>query len=172
MKNSKVKFKLHTPDTKSGLYVAPSAVIIGEVTLAQKSSVWPNSVLRGDVDKIVVGKRSNIQDGTVIHTSPELPVLVGNNVTIGHRAIIHGSKVKDNSLIGMGAILLDGSEVGENTIIAAGSVVPENKKLKSGKVYMGIPATVSRSITDQEKEMINDRAVEYEKLAANYVSEG
>ncbi len=167
----KIDLKLNrlSPDSTRGLYVAGTAVLIGSVKLKSKSSVWPNCVLRGDVEKIVIGKRTNIQDAAIIHTSPGFPTVIGNDVTVGHGAIIHGTEIRDNSLIGMGAVLLDGCKIGKNTIVAAGAVVPENKRLKSGKVYMGTPAVAVRTITGKEKTMIKSRAVEYVHLATAYL---
>ncbi|MEA3505945.1 MAG: gamma carbonic anhydrase family protein [Elusimicrobiota bacterium] len=158
-------FKGIFPEIAQNCYVAPSAVIIGRVKIAEKASVWPGSVLRGDVERIEIKEKSNIQDGAVIHTSPGYPVLIESGVTVGHRVILHGTHIKSSALIGMGAILLDGSVVNKESIVAAGSLVPEGKTVESGWLYMGTPAVKKRELKDSEKAMIFKRAQEYVQLA-------
>lgn len=158
-------FKGISPEIAKNSYIAPSAVVIGRVKISKKASLWPGSVLRGDVERIEVKEESNIQDGTVIHTSPEYPVLIDKGVTVGHGVILHGTQIKSSVLIGMGAILLDGSVVKKESIVAAGSLVPEGKILESGWLYMGTPAVKKRRLKDSEKAMIFKRAQEYVHLA-------
>jgi carbonic anhydrase/acetyltransferase-like protein (isoleucine patch superfamily) len=158
----------HEPDISQGVYIAESAEVIGKVILNSNVSIWPNAVLRGDVEHILIEKNSNVQDGVLIHTNFDMPTVLGENVTVGHGAILHGCRIADNCLIGMGAILLDGSEIGEYTIIAAGSVVSEGKKLDGNSVYMGTPARRVRDITPEEKELIKKRALEYIEFSKLY----
>ncbi len=162
------KFQNYTPELPLSAYVAEEALLIGKVRLGEHSSVWPGAVLRGDVEEIIIGNKTNIQDGTVIHTNYNLPSLVGSSVTVGHGVMLHGCSVKSFCLIGMGASLLDGSSIGEYGILGAGSVVPEGKDLEGGFVYMGIPAVKKRIVTADEKEFIKKRAEEYVLLGGEY----
>ncbi len=162
------KFQDYTPQLPPSAYVAGEALLIGRVKLGEKSSIWPGAVLRGDVEEIIIGDKTNIQDGTVIHTNYDLPSLIGSSVTVGHNVVLHGCRVGEFCLVGMGAVLLDGSSIGEYGIVGAGSVVPEGKNLEGGFVYMGIPAVKKRRITDPEKELIKKRADEYVMLAGSY----
>ncbi|MDA3793379.1 MAG: gamma carbonic anhydrase family protein [Elusimicrobia bacterium] len=161
----KKDYRAATPDIAKNTYIARSAAIIGRVKISEKSSIWPGAVIRGDIEQIEIKESSNIQDGVLIHTSPDFPVIIEKNVTVGHGAVLHGCKIKSNVLIGMGAILLDGAVVEEETIVAAGSLVPEGKILQSGWLYMGSPAVKKREINDTQKEMIIKRAQEYIELA-------
>lgn len=134
----------------NGHFIAENATIIGCVRLRDQSSVWFNSVLRGDNDWLEVGERSNIQDGSILHTDPGIPLIVGNGVTVGHRAMLHGCAVGDNSLIGIGSILLNGSVVGRNCIVGAHSLLPEGREFPEGTLIMGSPARVARDLNNQE----------------------
>lgn len=149
-------------------FIAESADVIGDVTIGRNSSVWYGSVLRGDEQAITIGKNTNIQDGSVVHIGWDTPTEIGNNVTIGHKAIIHGCKIGDNTLIGMGAIILNDAEIGEFTIIGAGSLVPQGKKIPSGVLALGSPAKVIRELTEAEKEDIVKSAVDYVQSANNH----
>lgn len=162
------KFEKHKPELDPDSYVSVDALVIGKVKLGKNASVWPKAVLRGDIEKIVIGENSNIQDGVLIHTNFNLPTVIGKNVTVGHGVILHGCRVSDFCLIGMGAILLDASEVGEYAIIGSGALVPERKKLEGGGVYMGVPAKRMRDITPAERNFIEKRASEYIELAEEY----
>lgn len=158
-------FNGDSPVIEKNAYIAETAELIGRVTIKEGASVWPQSVLRGDVEEIRVGRRTNIQDGTIIHTNYNLPVIIGDGVTVGHRVVLHGCVLGAYCLIGMGAIILDGAVVPEWTLIAAGALVPERKKLESGLLYMGVPAKPVRKISDDEKELIRKRAEEYVYLS-------
>lgn len=133
-----------------GHFVADNATIIGSVRLKDRSSIWFNCVLRGDNDWLEVGERSNIQDGCILHTDPGIPLLIGNNVTVGHRVMLHGCQVGDNSLIGIGSTLLNGSVIGKNCIVGAHSLVTEGKEFPDGSLILGSPARVSRELSDEE----------------------
>ncbi len=145
-------------------YLSENATIIGDVTMGDQCSVWFQAVVRGDVHYIKIGNKVNIQDGAVIHaTYQKSPTTIGNNVSIGHRAIVHGCTIHDNVLVGMGAIVMDNVVVEENVLIAAGAVVLENTRLESGFVYAGIPAKKVKPLTPELfKDMI-------ERIANNYI---
>jgi len=145
-------------------YIAPNATIVGDVVMGNQCSIWFNAVLRGDVNIIRMGNKVNVQDGAVIHcTYQKAGTIIGNNVSIGHNAIVHGCVIQDNVLIGMGAIVMDNAEVGSNSIIAAGAVVLENTKIEPGSIYAGVPA---KKVKDISQEMISG---EINRIADNYV---
>jgi len=135
-------------------FIHPAAVVLGDVTLGARASVWPTAVIRADSDRIVVGADCNIQDGAVLHADPGLPTVLGERVSVGHRAIVHGSTVEDDCLIGMGAILLNGVHVGRGSLVAAGAVCREGMRIPAGSVVVGIPARVARQATSEIGERI------------------
>lgn len=149
-------------------FISDTSVILGEIKIGKNSSVWSNAVLRGDIERIEIGNFSNIQDGVVLHTSLGLPVIIGNNVTVGHGAILHGCEIADNCLIGMGAIILDGTYIASEVIIAAGALVPEDKKINQSGVYMGIPTKKIRDLNKEEQDLIDRRSIDYVELAKLY----
>lgn len=159
------------PSFGSNCKIAPNATIVGHVKMGEDCSVWFNAVLRGDVNTITMGNRVNVQDGAVIHcTYQNLPArqagtktTIGNNVSIGHNAIVHGCTIHDNVLVGMGSIVMDNVEIGSNTIIAAGAVVLENTKVESGCIYAGVPA---KKVKEISKEKISG---EIDRIANNYL---
>jgi carbonic anhydrase/acetyltransferase-like protein (isoleucine patch superfamily) len=142
-------------------WVAPGASVIGNVTLKKNVSIWFGAVLRGDHDPIVIGENSNVQDHAVLHTDPGVPLEIGADVTIGHRAMIHGAIVGDLSLIGIGAILLNGARIGRGCIIGAGALVTEGKTIPDGSLALGAPARVVRQVTAEEQEMLAASARHY-----------
>ena len=144
-------------------YVHESAVVIGNVTLGHDASVWPTAVLRGDVDAIVIGDETNVQDGAVVHVDPGFPVRVGNRVTIGHRAVIHGCTIEDDCLIGIGAIVLNGAVIGTGSMVGAGAVVRENMIVPPGSLVLGVPAKVVRPVNDEQRDRIAHGAKAYVK---------
>ena len=160
-----LKIGLSKTDTT---FIAHSADIVGNVKLGKDVTVWYNTTLRGDINTIEIGDGSNVQDGTTVHVGYVEPVVVGKNCTIGHGVILHGTRVHDNCLIGMGAILLNGSVIEENTIVAAGSLVPQNKVLKGGALYMGSPAKYVRDLTPEDIEKIKKNGEEYVHLGQIY----
>lgn len=163
------KFKGILPEIHKSCYVAKSAEIIGEVVLEQDVSVWFGAVIRADDNKIHIGKGSNIQDNCILHSSiNEGNIFIGEKVTVGHGAILHGCKINNNSLIGMGAIILDGAEIGENTIIGAGSLITSNKNIPSGVLCMGSPAKLVRKLTQEEIHSINESAKHYINIISEY----
>jgi carbonic anhydrase/acetyltransferase-like protein (isoleucine patch superfamily) len=149
-------------------FVHPQAVVIGNVTLGARVSVWPTAVLRGDSDTIVVGDDSNVQDGTIIHADNNIPTTIGKRVGIGHRAIVHGSTIEDDCLIAMGAILLNGCHVGTGSIIGAGAVCTEGMKIPPNSLALGVPARVIRETTAEERERIQNTVKSYLELQENH----
>ena len=143
------------------LFVAPNAAVIGAVELGEDSSVWYGAVLRGDTEPIRIGARSNIQDGTVVHTDDGYPTTIGDNVTVGHNVVLHGCTVKDGCTIGMGAILLNGSRVGANSLVAAGALLPEGREYPSDSLIMGVPGRAVRELTDEERARVAEGAEVY-----------
>ena len=165
-------FSLRLPRISPRTYVAPGARIIGAVTLGEGASVWPNCVLRADIEDIIIGEDTNIQDLSVVHVEHGLPAIIGRGVTIGHRAVIHACTVEDNCLIGMGAILLDGCLIRKNSLVAAGSVVPPGKQYPEGSLIMGIPGVVKRALTPEEIEHNVLSAKNYREYWEAYVGKG
>ena len=152
------------PEIPSDCFVAENATIVGEVTMGSSCSVWFNAVIRGDVHYIKIGNKVNIQDGAVIHaTYQKSPTNIGNNVSIGHNAIVHGCTIQDNVLIGMGSIIMDDCIVESNSIIAAGAVVTKNTRVEAGSIYAGVPA---KKVKDISEELISG---EIDRIANNYV---
>ncbi|MFG6497051.1 gamma carbonic anhydrase family protein [Fictibacillus sp. UD] len=156
------------PKVHSTSYCAPGSHIIGDVILEEQTTVWFNAVLRGDNDLIQVGKSSNVQDGAIIHVDEGYPVMIGENVTIGHHAILHGCTVKDNALVGMSAVILNGAVIGEGAIVAAGALVPEGKVVEPGTMVAGVPAKTIRNVDDRLSEMITAGAKHYADKGVSY----
>jgi len=166
-----------TPTVDDSVYVDPSAVIIGDVSLGKDCSVWPHVVIRGDMHKITIGERCSIQDNSVLHITHDShfdpggwPLTIGNEVTIGHRAVLHGCTLGNRILVGIGAIVMDGALVEDEVIIGAGTLVPPGKKLESGFVYVGSPCKQARPISDKEREFFSYGAGNYVKLKNRYLS--
>ncbi len=156
------------PKIDETAFIADSVDVVGQVTIGKNANIWYGTVLRADDNYITVGENTNIQDGSVVHISEGFPTIIGNNVTVGHKAIIHGCEIGDNTLIGMGAIVLDGAKVGEFTLLGAGSLVPPGKEIPSGVLAMGSPAKVIRELSEVEKENLTKSALKYVKLANNH----
>ena len=143
-------------------WVAPNATIIGDVTLEKNSSIWFNAVLRGDIESIYIGEGSNIQDGSILHTDPGYPLRVGRNVTIGHLVMLHGCTIGDNSLIGIGAVILNNVKIGKNCIIGAKALITENKEIPDDSLVVGVPGKVIREVTEEEKKAMFNNAKHYQ----------
>jgi carbonic anhydrase/acetyltransferase-like protein (isoleucine patch superfamily) len=158
-------FKGVFPRIAAGVYLAPGSVVIGDVVIGADSSVWFNAVIRGDVAPIRIGERSNVQDGAVLHVDSGTPCIVGNEVTIGHAAIVHGTTVGDGVTIGMGAVVLSRSKIGAEAIIAAAALVPEDAVVTSGALMMGVPARQKRSLSDAERAASRENALRYVRNA-------
>ena len=155
------QFEDRTPSLPEEYYVADSASVIGDVTLRNQTSIWFGAVLRGDIEPITIGERSNIQDNSVVHTSHGKPVVVGNSTTVGHQVTLHACTVGDNCLIGMGAILLDGCSVGNNCIIGAGALVKQNQTIPDGSMAVGSHARVIRQLSPEQITEISKNADRY-----------
>jgi carbonic anhydrase/acetyltransferase-like protein (isoleucine patch superfamily) len=168
-----------TPQLGAGVFVDSSAVVLGDVQLGDDCSVWPLAVIRGDMHHIRIGARSSVQDGSVLHIThagpfnPDgYPLLIGDEVTIGHKVTLHGCTLGNRILVGMGSIVMDGAVVEDEVVIGAGSLVPPGKRLTSGHLYVGSPVRQARPLTDKERAYFAYSAANYVKLAALHLSEG
>lgn len=159
------------PTIHETCFVAETASVIGNVVMQEKSSLWYGVVARGDYNDVYIGKGTNIQDGSVVHIAYHHPTIIGDYVTVGHRAVVHGCTIGDRVLVGMGAIILNGAVIGNNCIIAAGSLVPENKEIPPGVLAMGTPAKVVRELTEEEIDGIMRSAEDYMGFAQDYKKE-
>ncbi len=154
------------PSVAETAWVAPSADVVGAVELQDESSVWYTAVLRADYDPIVLGRRSNLQDGVVVHTDVGRPASIGSGVSVGHRAVLHGCTIGDDCLIGMGAVVLNGAVIGEGSLVAAGAVVQEGAVIPPRSLVAGVPGKVRRELSDADVERIRRNAEVYVELAA------
>ncbi len=168
-------FKNITPTVADSAYVDEAAVVIGDLHIGEQSSVWPGTVIRGDVNYIRIGSCTNIQDGSVLHvtaTSDDHPkgftLIIGNDVTVGHGAILHACTIEDACLVGMGATILDGAILRKNTLLAAGSLVPPGKELEGGYLWMGSPAKKVRPLSEKEMQFFCQSSKKYALLSAQY----
>ncbi|KAI3349441.1 gamma carbonic anhydrase family protein [Clostridium botulinum] len=158
-------FLNNSPNISESVYISETSVIIGEVVIKENSNIWFGAVLRGDEQSIFIGSETNIQENVVIHGDGDNNVIVGNGVTIGHGAIIHGCEIGDNVLIGMGAIILNGAKISKNSIVAAGSLITQNKEFEDGSLILGNPAKVIRKLTQEEIQANKESSLTYVKLA-------
>lgn len=165
-------FEEHRPRVGEGAYLAPGSTLVGDVRLGERASVWFGAVLRADGDAIEVGAESNVQDGCVLHTDPGHPVRLGARVTVGHRAVVHGAVVEDESLVGMGSVLLNGCVIGRGSMVAAGAVVLEGTVVPPGSLVAGVPAKVRRDLTAEEQEGLRRSAATYVDLARRHRASG
>ena len=152
------------PEIDADAWVAPGATVVGAVTIGPASSVWYAAVLRGDGDRIDVGARTNIQDGCVLHADPGVPLTLGDGISVGHRAVLHGCTVGDDTLVGMGAVVLNGARIGPRCLVAAGALVLEGVEIPAQSLVAGAPAKVRRPLTDDEVERLRANAATYERL--------
>ncbi|MBC8097650.1 MAG: gamma carbonic anhydrase family protein, partial [Akkermansiaceae bacterium] len=159
-------FLRQEPKLGQGVYIARGAVVLGDVQLGDFSSVWYNAVLRGDINRIVVGHHTNIQDNAVLHLADDFPCALGNYVTVGHSAVVHACEVGDEVLVGMGAIILDGAVIGEQSIIGARALVTQGMKIPPGSMVLGSPAKVVRPLTEKERASLKHWADKYVQNAA------
>jgi carbonic anhydrase/acetyltransferase-like protein (isoleucine patch superfamily) len=148
--------------------ILPGTQIVGDIEIDENSSIWYNAVLRGDSGKIKVGKNSNVQDNCTIHSTEGYNIKIGENVSVGHGAILHGCEIQDNVIVGMGAIILNGAKINKNSIVGAGSLVTEHKEFLEGSLILGSPAKVVRPLVPEEFETITDNADTYVKLSKQY----
>ena len=157
-----------TPQVAASAWVADNAQVIGNVVLAEDSSVWFGVTLRGDTETITVGRGSNIQDGSVLHADVGFPMTVGENVTVGHQVMLHGCSIGDGSLIGIGAVVLNGAKIGKHCLVGAGSLVTEGKEFPDGSMILGSPARVAKTLTPEQIEGLRMSAKHYTDNAARY----
>ena len=161
-------FEKNVPEVHPEAWVASNASIIGKVKLEKNSSIWFNAVLRGDIEPITIGENSNIQDGSVIHTDPGFPLNVGKGVTVGHMVMLHGCKISDDSLIGIGSVILNNAKIGKNCIIGANTLITENKIIPDNSLVVGSPGRVIRKVTKDEVKAIIDNAKHYVANSKKY----
>lgn len=171
-------FKGKYPVLATGVYVDPSAVIVGDIEIGEDSSVWPLVAARGDVNHIRIGARTNVQDGSILHVTRTgyddphgFPLLIGDDVTVGHQVMLHGCTVGNRILIGMSAVIMDGAVVEDDVIIGGGSLVPPGKRLESGYLYVGSPVKKTRPLTEEEKSFLVKSAANYVLLKNDYLAE-
>ncbi|WP_315114330.1 gamma carbonic anhydrase family protein [uncultured Clostridium sp.] len=162
------KIKDREPKIHKSCFVAETSHVIGDVTLEEGVNLWFGSVLRGDTNNIIIGKNTNIQDNSVLHVDKNHPLIIEENVTVGHGAILHGCNIGSNSLIGMGSIVLDGAVIGKHTLVAAGSLVPQGKVIPDGVLCIGSPVKVIRELTEEEKTNLTQSALNYVELSKAY----
>ena len=165
-------YRGRTPKIAGSAYIDPAAVVIGDVSIGEHSSVWPCTVIRGDVHWIRIGARTNLQDGSVLHVMRgEYPLLIGDNVTVGHNVVLHGCTIESRVLVGMGSVVLNGAKVGEGSIIAAGTLVPERTVIPPGSLFMGHPGKFRRALTAEDQQTIDAYAARYVEYAQSYKAE-
>jgi carbonic anhydrase/acetyltransferase-like protein (isoleucine patch superfamily) len=149
-------------------WIAPNAAVIGKVRLEKNASVWWSATIRGDTDLIIIGENSNVQDGSVLHTDPGLVLRIGKNVTIGHLVMLHGCEIGDNTLVGIGSVILNRSKIGKNCLVGANTFIPENKEIPDGSMVLGSPGRVVRKLTEEEIANLGRGAVSYMNRWKNY----
>ena len=179
MKNTALRpHREHTPKLGERVMLDPTAVVIGDVEIGDDSSIWPMTVIRGDMHRIRIGKRTSIQDGSILHISHAssynpggYPLTIGDDVTVGHAAKLHGCTIGNRVLVGIGAIVMDGAVVEDEVVIGAGTLVPPGKTLESGYLYVGSPAKKARPLTDSEREYFTYSSVNYAKLKDVHIEE-
>jgi carbonic anhydrase/acetyltransferase-like protein (isoleucine patch superfamily) len=160
------------PKVAASAFIDPSAQVIGDVVVGERSSIWPNASVRGDVNYIRIGDDSNVQDNSALHVdSGGFPLLIGNRVTAGHSVVLHGCTVEDDCVICIGAIVLNGAKIGQGSVVAAGALVPEGMEIPPGSMVMGVPAKVKRQVTEQEQERFKLNAEHYVELRQIYREE-
>ena len=165
------KFRGIAPRIAVSAYVDPSAQIIGDVTIGERSSIWPNASIRGDVGPIVIGEETSIQDNCALHLDDGFPLIIGNRVTVGHSVTLHGCVIEDGALIGIGSTILNGARVGAGAVVAAGSLVPENMQVPPATLVMGVPAKPRRSVSAEEQARFGEGVKHYVEKAQLYKDE-
>jgi carbonic anhydrase/acetyltransferase-like protein (isoleucine patch superfamily) len=164
-------FRGISPTVAPSAYVDPGAHVIGDVVIGEQSSIWPTATLRGDIEPIRVGAQTNIQEGAIIHTDQGFPATIGDRVTVGHAAVVHGCTIEDDSMIGIGAIVLTAAKVGRGAVVAAGALVPEGMQVPPDTLVMGTPAKPRRTVTSDEKERFRKGVANYAERAGIFKQE-
>ena len=154
-------FEKNVPEVHADAWVASNATLIGKVKLEKNSSIWFNAVLRGDIELITIGENSNIQDGSVLHTDPGYKLNVGKGVTVGHKVMLHGCQIADDTLIGIGSVILNNAKIGKNCIVGANSLITENKIIPDNSLVVGSPGKILRKVTEEEIKAIHENAKHY-----------
>jgi carbonic anhydrase/acetyltransferase-like protein (isoleucine patch superfamily) len=170
MKVSIAPFKGVWPQVDESVFLADGVRILGDVRIADSAGIWFNSVVRGDENSIRIGRFTNIQDNTTIHVQDTYSCTVGDYVTVGHNSLLHGCRIANNCIIGMGSVIMNGVEIGENCIVGAGSLITENKVIPANSLVVGSPARVIRKLEPEQIESIRESALHYQKMAAEYVA--
>ena len=166
-----LSYKKISPKIQKDVFIAPGSYVVGDVEIGSKSNIWFNAIIRGDVEKIRIGRNTNIQDLTMVHcTTNGFGTKIGSNVTIGHNCVIHDCKIEDNSLIGMSSTILDGAVLNKNSMLGAGSLLTQGKIIKSGELWAGKPAKFLRKLTSNEKKFFIKSAKRYYKLSQEYLA--
>ncbi|MHB8156777.1 MAG: gamma carbonic anhydrase family protein [Desulfocucumaceae bacterium] len=150
-----------SPDIGDQVFIAPGAKIVGKVKIGFQSSIWYNTIVRGDADRVIIGSSTNIQDNCTLHQDPGFPLIVGDRVSVGHNCILHGCEIEDDTLVGMGAVVLNGAKIGAKSVIGAGSLVVQGMEVPPGHLVMGLPARIIRPLTEEE-------SVKYRAMADKY----
>lgn len=163
------EYDQHSPEIGDGVFVAPSADVIGQVVIGDHASIWFNAVVRGDTDRIYIGAGSNVQDNAVVHTDPGIQVRIGENVTIGHCAMVHGCTIGDNSLIGINAVILNHARIGRNCLIGANALVPEGMEIPDNSMVLGTPAKIVRTLDEAAVAGLAQSAAGYRDKAAAFI---
>lgn len=166
-----IAYKGVQPKIDESVFLAPSATVVGDVTIGEGSSVWFNAVVRGDFQPIKIGKNCNVQDNATVHVMTNETTTIGDEVSIGHNAIVHARKIGNNCLIGMGSIILGYVDIGDNVVIGAGTMITQNKKIPSNSLVYGEPAQIVRALRDDEIEALRQSALNYTEVAKNYRAE-
>jgi len=161
-----------TPQVAASAFIAAGAVVVGAAQLGEESSIWFNSVVRADINRIIIGAQSNVQDGCVLHVSDDFACIIGDRVSIGHRAVVHACKVHDEVLVGMGAIILDGAVIGARSIVAAGALVTKGMEVPEGSLVLGCPAKVVRALTPEEQHANQRLALKYVESSRRFLAMG
>ena len=159
------------PQIEQDVFIAEGSKIIGDVYIKSGASIWFNTIVRGDLGPIKIGKKTNIQENSTLHIDADSPLIIGDNVTVGHNSVLHGCTINNNCIIGMGAVILNNANIGKNTIIGAGALIPENKKIPEGSLVLGVPAKVTRKLSEKEIENIQESADHYYDLSQKYINE-
>lgn len=165
----KYSYKTHYPKIHDSVFIAPTSVIVGEVTICEEASIWYGAVIRADENKVIIGAKTNIQEGVIIHESKMHPTIIGEGVTVGHRAIIHGASIGEYTLVGMGTTILDGAKIGKNCIIGANSLVTSQTVIEDGMLVLGSPAKAIKLLNEAQIQSLYDSANSYANLAKDYI---
>ena len=162
------RFLGESPQVADSAFIAPSALVIGAVSIGEESSIWYGSVLRADIERIVIGKGSNLQDGTIVHLASDRGTVVGDYVTCGHRCLLHACTIGDEVLVGMGATIMDGAEVGSQSLIGAGALVTRDQVIPPGSLVVGSPARIVRALSDEERTALRGWAEKYIRVSREH----